>query len=733
MTDMALPAEEIEEPAPARPQARAWEPGDYWAAAPMAELGALVRRRVLGYYAEVEAQGLLSMWRRAHAQYYGLGDGHSYATAAAVAFGGEQGERVAVDINHFGSVLDLDHTLITSVRPAARAQATNSTYGATEETLLAEQILEHDLHHKYLEESLKRVAMLARQYGEGTLVQTWDPTRGQPYGTDPETGRVVHEGDVLDLACGPLDIIRDHTQPMSETRERDWVIVRRAVNRFELAHQYQEHEETILALPSVADGGDDAVQIAPHTERGDASASSCKSDEVFVFELYHRPTVLMPEGRFALCVASTALLVAPLPYGSLPAHTMPSQVRDGSAFGHSSAWNCLSPQQLYNATVSAAVTNHDALAVQNIHLPPGGALDVDILGGLNLIRTEAEPKPLQLLQINEATFKLADLHRGDIEALSATSNVTRGDPGTEAASGAKVAFIDAMSVRARSGEQANYARLQERVFTARLDIYKRFVRTKRLVEIAGEDKSATVKEWTGDSLQRIARVTVSIGNPAMATVQERTALADKYVEYGWVTTPEQYTMVVATGRFDPIEKRDRNEMRLIALENAALRRGEGVAQDPATGAPTPDKASAVPVLKYHRHLLHLREHSSELSSPEAFDDPRFRTALAAHCAWHEEERARMVIEEPWLLEAMGEPPLESELAAMAPPPMPGGPPEALPPSGPDTAPPSDEPVQVAGVDGSMGGPSPAEMPRLPMMPDGSGRADPMATGGGGIT
>ncbi len=761
MTDAMMATEPQQEPQPMQ-AAPAWTPDDYWAAAPREQLGALMDERVTRFYEALKETGRLSLWQRSLAAYYGE-DPDSGASSHGVSFAGTQGEVVLACANHYGSLVNHAHVLITASRPAAKPQAANTTYGATEDTLLADRIIEYDLHHKGLEDAQKHVARLAYQCGEGWLYQAWDTQAGRAYGADPETGKRVYEGDVKLIPLAPIDVIRDPHHAVSPTQEHEWLIVRRPMNRHKLLAQFPEHAAVIRALKPVSDTDKDRVL------RMTGGRTGTVTDEVWGYELFHAPSCIagMHAGRYALMLETTCVLATPLPYETLPVHAMYADHEEGSAFGFSPAWNLLGPQQQLNAAMSTVATNHDAFGIQSVWMPPGeDEPDVTIVGGLRFVRTQVRPEALQLLTVAKESFDWIALQQDVMQTLIGINDVVRGDPGANTKSGASQAFIAAMALQIMSGPQQGYARLLERSYSALIGIYKAFVKAPRLLELAGDDMASTVKQWTGQDLQGVSRIIVQIGNPAMNTLAARKELADEYAERGWITTPEQYAMVLTTGRVEPILKRDRDEMRLIAKENEALRRGtpelkalieQGPPQPPMVmpGDPMAMQAMAeheqavaayeaqlnaqleavAPVIKYHRHLLHLREQSAVVNAPEALDDPMLAKVAAAHLAWHERERARMVAEEPWLLEALGEPLTPSEqMMAQGPPPGPdvagmpgeGGIPapspandNGMPPMAANDNAPPDQRGPVVGIEGM---PSPGQAPLMPLMPDGSGRA-----------
>lgn len=772
MTDMMIPEEPALDAAPEETeQPEGWSTQDYWAAAPRAKLGKQMQPWIDAYYDDLEGSGRLERIRRSVATYHGA-DPESGGASSHVRFSGEDGQSVMANINHYRSILNQAHVLVTSSRPAVSAQADDSTYGPTEETILAVQIIDYDMAHRRLEDALSQLPMKAFQQGEAALLQVWDPLAGKAIGVGPD-GRKMYEGDVVDVPLGPLDVIRDTSRALTPVHDHEWVIVRRRANRHELIARFPEYEDCVRAMPTVIDetkagGGRYGSLLRTWGEK-----SQGVSGDVFYYELYHAASFVLPEGRYALMLtAEDVPIAAPLGYAEIPLHIMPCDYEEESAWGTSPMWDLLSPQALYNACLSVISSNHEGFGKQALQIVNGGEDPVRKLAvdGLEVFDSSAEIKPIERLRISADSFTYLDALQDIIETLSAIGKIARGnsEPGS---SGANNALLDAVATRTFSVASREWTKVQERIFNARLNLYKVFATEPRLLRIAGEDDAAAIRHWTRDDLQKVARVTVKIGNPAAASVEGRKALADEWADRGWITTAEQHIQVLTTGRADPLFQRARNEMRLLKLtvqklrevsrklpeppERGTMAPGEPI-QDPMTGmlVPGPEVDAfeqwmttavpphgGVPIALTQKHLLAITELSGHLNSPEALEDERFCACVLSAVQGHIDMRVKLVTEMPWLCEAIGEPLLPSELlsqqaAAMAPPPMPmgGPPPDGMPMPANDNGAPMglDAPPERAQVPGSETGPvGPESLPFMPRDPRSGEPAQVQGAGGVG--
>lgn len=671
----------------------------YWATAPREELAAELQDRIDEFYDACEESGRLDLWRRSTRLYYGLDADGGWKRSTAVTFGGKAGELSLVRVNHYRSLVHHIHTLVTGNRPALQARASNNDHASGEQTMTASMVLEWYFKRKRIEDALRRAGLWALYLAEGWIYQTWDPNAGNAYGADPETGSIVYEGDIVTVPKRPIDVIRDPDAVFEGDDEPPWVIVRSPVSRWELAATYPEHYDTIRGLTACAADERQALWTRSSRKSG--------GDFVYQFEFYHERTRAVADGRYSLMFGDKIVEDGPLPYQTLPVHPMFPDNEDEGAFGYSPAYDLMAPQQCLDAAVSTIQTNHDAHGVQTVLIPSGSNLDVRALtqglrGMTYNAATGAKPEVLDLMRLHGEQFKLIDYWERTMETISAVNSVARGNPDDNLKSGSALALVQSMAVQYHSGMHGAYARLCERVGNSTLQLAKTFVKNERTAEIVGQDEHHSIKYWSGESFRDVEGVVVELANPLTQTSAGRQDLADKLLQNKLIKTAEQYSMVLATGRSEPLYKHDRDELRFINDENLKLRRGEEVS-----------------VLVSDRHDLHLREHAPVLFDPDLRLDNKIAGAALAHLMEH---MTALKSTDPVMLIAMG---VDSALVqliqqmAAAPPPGAPTPVDGSPPSAPGGAPPPVDPnVPPMAVDPVAEGmvQSMGDMPRMPSMP-----------------
>jgi hypothetical protein len=180
---------------------------------------------------------------------------------------------------------------------------------------------------------------------------------------------------------------------------------------------------------------------------------------------------------------------------------------------------------------------------------------------------------------------------------------------------------------------------------------QRFDSVPSIAMITGKSNRTYMKEFTGDDLNSVNRVIVDVGNPLSRTIAGRVEMAEQLLQMNMIKTPEQYLMVMNTGRLEPMTDDQQTELLLIKAEN------ERMVSDEEVIAVATDQ-----------HSLHIKEHKCVLADPDLRKDP----ALVARTLAHIQEHINLLRTlDPDLLAMMGE---QSLAPQQSQPPEGGGPP-----------------------------------------------------------
>lgn len=685
----------------------------YFAAKSGEDTAKIVLQKANAWFHNLDINGYLdklkSAWMAYHGAYYtDVGTGHQ------ITFGGEQGELTNLAVNHYRNICRHMLTMVTTNRPSMDARATNTDYESLVQTKLANGLLDYYMREKRLEDYLSRAVEHAIVFGSGYVKMEWNATSGEIHdyiepeyemkkAVNPDTGEEeethaldedgnkiesskgfpVYEGDVLFSTVSPFDVVFDSTK--EDPSKHDWVLVRSFKNKFDLAAKYPEYEDEILKQETKSD-----------KERYNFTGSFYdQTEDIAVYEFYHRQTESMTDGRYLLFIESNVVLMdAPMPYRKLPIYRIAPGDILGTPYGYTDTFDLLPIQDAINSLYSAVLTNQNAFAVQNVLMPRGTDVNPSSMsGGLNLIEYNAQmgkPEALNLTSTPPEIFNFIGVLEKAMETVSGVNSVSRGNPEASLQSGNALALVQSMSLQFISGLQQSYVKLIEDVGTGLIQMLQDFASVPRIAAIVGKANRTYMKEFTGKDLSSINRVIVDVGNPLAKTTAGRVQMAEQMMQMGIITTPEHYIQVINTGKLETMTDGIDRQLLLIKAENEKMVGGEDV------------QAIAI-----EPHSLHIKEHRDVLADPDLKQDPELVARVLAHISEHIN---LLRTTDPDLLQHIGEQPL--------PPPgmggQPGQPGQGAPP--PNGQPPQDAMGQAGpvmqqppnGPDVNM--PSPAKPP-----------------------
>lgn len=602
----------------------------YFAAQEPEKTASVLLQRANGWYNQLHTNGYLDkvreMWLAYHGAYTtGPGSAHT------ITFTGEQGELAQISINHLRNIADNIITMITASRPAFQARATNGDSKSIIQTTLANNLLDYYMREKRLEKYLRTAIQYAVVLGSGFIKMEWNATSGEVYDFNEETQTPIYEGDVAFCNLSPYDVVFDTTKESS--LDHDWVLTRSFKNKFDLAAKYPEQEDRIKGLQT---------KNMLFRYRMDLMAYE-DTDDVPVYEFYHKKTESLPEGRYIMFLdTNLVLLDSPMPYRNLPVYRVaPSDIL-GTPYGYTPMFDLLPIQDAVNSLYSTVLTNQHTFGVQNIYVPRGADIQMKSLeGGLNIIEGnsgQGEPKAMNFTNTPAEVFNFIKTLEQQMEIVSGVNSVARGNPEASLKSGSALAMVQSMAIQFMSGIQQQYIHLIEDVGTGLINILKDFAAVPRIAIIAGKTRKHYVEtEFTGDDLSMVNRVIVDVGNAVSKTTAGKMQMASELIQYGIVSTPEEYMTVLNTGQLDGIVNDTQDELDLIRQENEHLLEGKPVV-----------------ALGIDEHMTHIKRHKAILSDPTVRMQPGVRDAALAHIMEHINLLREV---DPALLQILGEQPL----------------------------------------------------------------------------
>lgn len=612
----------------------------YFAASEPKNLASICLSKSQSFFNVQQSNQYLDKLRKNWAFYHGIfnddNDSHS------VGFGGEQGELCVLPVNHYRNIAQHMLVMITSNRPSMEARAVNTDYKSLSQTYLANGILDYYMREKMLEDVIRRATEMAIVLGAGYVRAEWNATRGDTYDFDEETGEKSTSGEIEFSTHSPFDVVFDGTK---DTWDNEWIIIRTKQNRFNLIAKYPEFESEIRAIPAESSGFNYRTAIFSNDD----------TDDIPVYEFYHKKTEALPEGRYFLFLSPECpLLDIPLPYRDIPIYRITAGDYMGSPYGYTPMFDVFPIQEGINSLYSAIMTNQNTFAVQNLFVKRGSDLNIGSLeGAMNIIEGNEQPVPLQMCATPKEVFDFLQMLITAAETISGVNAVARGDPQASLKSGTALALIQSMALQFISGLQNNYVRLIESVGSSLINILKDYAKTPMTIAIVGKNDRPLLKEFVGDDIGNIQRVIVSVGNPLAKTAAGRVQMAEQMLQMGLIKDPMQYFQVVETGQIKTMYESDMNTMLLIKHENELMSEGQECIVD---------------ILD--EHSIHILEHRSVMSNPELRQDPTLRAIVQDHIQAHI-NFLRTV--DPDLLMLIKQQPLQNPMAPQMVPPMGGQP------------------------------------------------------------
>lgn len=583
------------------------------------------------WYNNLESNGYINkleqMWMAYHGMVYdNFNDSHRLTQT------GEQGELTSIPVNHMRNLAQHIKTMITASRPKMMARSINTDSASLIQAKLANGLLDYYLREKRLERYMSTAVEYAVVFGTGFVKMNWNPHIGDISDYDIDTGEPERLGDIEFTNLSPFDVYFDTSK--EDANQHDWVLTRSFQLKADLAAQYPDEQSEIMALPTKSEINQYHISDNMFEQ----------SDDIPVYEFFHKATSSIPEGRYIIFVGDGLVLYdGPMPYRTLPVYRISAGEILGTPLGYTPLFDILPLQDAVNIMYSILLTNNNAFGVQSILSPRGADIDFTQFGaGMSFIeynQQAGKPEPLQFTASSGETYKYLEMLEKTIETISGVSSVTRGAPDPSLRSGTALALVQSMTLQYMSGLQQSYVQLLEDCGTGIIDMLKDFAAEKRVATIVGENNRSLTKEFTGDDLSTVGRIIVDTGNPLAATHAGKMQIADQLLQYQLLEDPRQYMAILQTGNLDILTENYNNDLFLIKGENEALMVGEQVA-----------------AVFSDDHIRHINQHKNVLDDIRLRRDPDLVRRVYEHINEHI-ELLRTV--DPQLLTALGQQPIMS--------------------------------------------------------------------------
>jgi hypothetical protein len=575
------------------------------------------------YYDYIQRIQVLSIWRQSYRECY-----KALKHIGRIPYSGDKGEFRNLFVNQYRSYGQNIITSTTSIKPAWEPRATNSDFESIEQVQIAKSLLDYYMDQRKASKCLDNAASDAAYFGEGFVFTEWDPSMGKEVAPDDEN-IIQNEGDIKYTNFMPIDIITDPS--LRNWEEKTWVILRRWVNKYELAAKYPAFEEEILAQQR-----DDTDLILAFAN--DYQQIYQAGDMIPVYEFYHEKTRACPDGRYAFFIKNQIINEGLLPTEQIYlSRICPIEMRN-TRFGYSPMYDLLPLQKGLDILYSTIMTNQANFGVQNILSPRGANVNVSTLqGGLNFIQYDpmvGAPSAINFTQTSPEIFGFLPMIDKQMGLVAGVNETARGNPPPNVTSGVAIALQNASQDQYASYLKRGWQNAIADVGTNTIKLLQGFAKTERVMSIVGRDNRTYLKSFSGENISSIDRVIVDPGNPINSSIAGKMNLAETLIKSGYVQDPEQIVNVMTEGRIEPMFKSLKSELMNIRLENTRM-------MDLSENQPM--------VIKTDNHETHILEHKTVLDDPDMRSNPDVVNAVLSHIQEHENVAYDLMAKDPYLV------------------------------------------------------------------------------------
>lgn len=656
--------------------------------------------------------------------YYGMGVDGRRTSRSLVDRSDENGETVEFHTNEIRPVISNAMSLVVGQWPQVKPRAKNESAKALAATRLATT-----LNDAYREKNGGKSRIIDTVRGgylasSWSIGHSWAPSDGKEWDVD-ENGVPIYEGDIQTFVLPPWRCVYDFAG--ADEASRKWVLFCRPYSRWDVAANLEERKLVALArkVREAAPGSDSwRTLVQGASDAGidflslDAlmGEKTLAEDVVWVWELRHLPSPALRAGRLFRFIKPDIVLWDSLepPEGKAegveyPYHRQWLHVREYNpervvtgAGGHSSAFDLGAAQEALDICTTSMVTTVNINGQARFWGGPsqdGGAAGAVVRAmGINgvMIESPTEPKVLSFPALTDGVPQAADWFVERMRTGQALNNVVMGQPDKGMPAQA-MALQKATAIQYHAIAQGEFVATVKWDANSKLQLLKRFAKTKRVLDAVGKARTYELEEWSSDNLDEVECFDVEEVDPAANTYEARFAVGEMLVKRG-LMSPEDFLTFMQTGNLEQGLQTKTAQKELVESNVALLQSGVGLAPidqaktleamklNPMAGpqfAEMPDGAKVVVILKSDPHHLAVPAYLAVLSSPASRKDAKLMKAATEAIQYSMQMWQSLTPDEA---QVFGIPPLPSQQAMMAPPPGPPGPDGKPAPGGPEKPP-----------------------------------------------
>lgn len=540
---------------------------------------------------------------------------------SSLEFMGKQGELVKMGVPQARSLTQQFVSLVTKQKLHMEPVAISDDFNTVGDSKVASALCESIITKEDVDAKSTKMCEHGMLTGMGYMSATWDMMRGRPITADDQ-GRLVMTGATKIKNHLPTAVWCDYT--VEDFYSNDCVVVQDVANKYDLMALYPDLENQIRSLPSVNKNIDGLMFYG----------KQYSDDYVYIFEMFHRSTPSMPQGRYCLYSTQDTVYIDP-PSGSpykdpegnafIPVVQFKPEPIMGTGFGYPKFCDVLPMQEMLDFNFSAIASNNQANAVQAILNPLGNDISVKNLGGLRFVNYKpmqvpggGAPSPLQLTQSSPESYKFSDMLRSYMMEVMNINGALRGSPPPGVTAGNAIATLTTNAIEFTQSFAKAYVGTVEKLMTYGVWNVRNFAKYEDVVEVTGDNDATIAKKFIGEDFKNISRVRCQIANPLMATAAGRFEVAQQFLKTGMITDPQKYFRVIDGAPVKTLYKDEVSDEDLIQKENDDLRANKQVM-----------------ALFIDNHALHKKCHAKLLADPEVRRNAKWAQLVLEHIDEHD--------------------------------------------------------------------------------------------------
>jgi len=539
------------------------------------------------------------MWEIAYCQYYGLNPAAIGDMATqSLAFVGASSEFIRFRLGEVRSFIKQELALSQGERPAFKCVATNTDYAALSQVRTGDQVVSY-LYQTGTGEEMESLALEGDAvFGNAFAHVRWDYEGGDEVDIeiphpDP-TAMVEDESGVIDLQTGmprmvpatiparvksgmpsatvvyPWEVVRE---PYSRGgKPHQWSIVRESMSKWELAAEYPELAEKLVALTYETD------VFSGHMLFGQSMRDGAE-DTVIVRHFYHAPCKAIPGGRHVGVVGDLILWDDPCPLPNrIPLVELCSATFIGTSFGYADSWDMISVQEMIDQLCSDGASNFAKFGRPMIVADEGLQIDKTLLSHGHFIWTKPPendfPKAISFAAMPPGYMDFLQYLHSRHESISGLNNVVRGKPDKNITSGQMAALFHSIALEFRSAEQRALNGFRKALANMFLDMVRAFASdTPFVAEVSGQSERPYQKQFNMQEINGIKRIHIEPVSSLSRSTAGNLAIADILIK---IEDPRMRAAIlkgIETGQWSDFTRTDRNADLAVTWENEQLAKG----------------------------------------------------------------------------------------------------------------------------------------------------------------